>query len=96
MGTIDGARDLGLAAQVGSLTPGKRADLILVRSGELHSQPLNDVTHDLVQSVQAADVDTVVIDGRILKRHGRLTAIDVERVVREAAMTISRARSQLT
>jgi cytosine/adenosine deaminase-related metal-dependent hydrolase len=57
---------------------------------------LNDVTHDLVQSVQAADVDTVVIDGRILKRHGRLTAIDVERVVREAAMTISRARSQLT
>jgi 5-methylthioadenosine/S-adenosylhomocysteine deaminase len=67
-----------------------------VRGGELHSQPLNDVTHDLVQSVQAADVDTVVIDGRILKRHGRLTAIDVERVVREAAMTISRARSQLT
>jgi cytosine/adenosine deaminase-related metal-dependent hydrolase len=77
------------------LTPGKRADLILVRGGEIHSQPLNDVTHALVQSVQASDVDTVVIDGRFLKRHGRLTAIDVERVVREAAMTISRVRSQL-
>jgi cytosine/adenosine deaminase-related metal-dependent hydrolase len=95
MGTIEGARDLGVAGSVGSLTPGKRADLILVRGGEIHSQPLNDVTHALVQSVQASDVDTVVIDGRFLKRHGRLTAIDVERVVREAAMTISRVRSQL-
>jgi cytosine/adenosine deaminase-related metal-dependent hydrolase len=95
MGTIDGARDLGLADRTGSLAPGKRADVILVKTSPLHSQPLNDVVYTIVQSVQAADVDTVVVDGRIVKRHGKLVAIDVERVVHEAAQTIARVRAKL-
>jgi 5-methylthioadenosine/S-adenosylhomocysteine deaminase len=85
MATLDGARDLGLDHLVGSLTPGKRADLILVRTDRLHLAPYADPVLLLVHSATAADVDTVLVDGRVLKRGGRLTAVDADAVVREAA-----------
>ncbi len=95
MGTINGARDLGIADKVGSLTPGKRADMILVRTDALNMAPFTEPTHMIVQSAQPVNVDTVVIDGRILKRHGRLTTIDVARVIREAQETIDRVRAHI-
>jgi 5-methylthioadenosine/S-adenosylhomocysteine deaminase len=95
MATINGARDLGIADRVGSLTPGKRADLILVRTDALNMAPFTEPVHMIVQSAKADNVDTVVVDGRILKRHGRLTAIDVPRVLREAQETIDRVRSHI-
>jgi 5-methylthioadenosine/S-adenosylhomocysteine deaminase len=84
MATIDGARGLGLGDVTGSLTPGKRADLIMVRADEVNSAPLTDAPNVIALAAQPSNVDTVVIDGRILKRDGELTAIDEERVVREA------------
>ena len=54
--------------------------------------PLNDVIRTIVQSTQAADVDTVFIDGRLLKRSGSLTTIDTERVIREASVSVARVR----
>lgn len=95
MATIDGARDLGIEDRVGSLTPGKRADLILVRTTDLNMAPFTDPVRMIVQSAQPYNVDTVLVDGRILKRRGELTGIDVERVTREASLTIEKVKSKI-
>ena len=92
--TINGARDLGLADRVGSLTPGKRADLILVRTTDLNMAPLGDPVNAIVHSAQPYNVDTVVVDGRILKRRGKLTALDTEEVMREAAELLAEVRTR--
>lgn len=89
MATIDGARGLGLGDVTGSLTPGKRADLIMVRADEVNSAPLTDAPNVIALAAQPSNVDTVVVDGRILKRDGELTSIDGERVVREAAEALA-------
>lgn len=76
LATIDGAVDLGIAGQTGSLTPGKRADLILVRTSDVNMAAMGDPYDALVGLAQPANVDTVVVDGRILRRGGRYAAID--------------------
>jgi cytosine/adenosine deaminase-related metal-dependent hydrolase len=85
LATIDGARDLGFGDRTGSLTPGKRADLILVRATDGNLAPVGDPYDALVMLAQPSNVDTVVVDGRILRRNGQFTALDQEKVVREAA-----------
>jgi cytosine/adenosine deaminase-related metal-dependent hydrolase len=65
----------------GSLTPGKRADLILVRVDQVGTAPFTDPTNTLALAAGAANVDTVIVDGRILKRAGRLTTVDPAEVV---------------
>ena len=94
LATINGARDLGIADRVGSLTPGKRADLILVRTTDLNMAPLGDPVQAIVRSAQPHNVDTVVVDGRILKRGGQMTAIDVQQVVREATESLAATRAR--
>lgn len=84
LATIDGARDLGLADAVGSLVPGKRADLILVRTTDLNLAPVVDPYFALVYSAEPSNVDTVMVDGRVLVRGGRFTTLDATRVAREA------------
>ena len=84
MATINGARALHWADKVGSIKPGKRADLVLVRATDLNMVPLGEVHSALARVATVANVDTVIIDGRVLKRGGRLVGVDVERVVREA------------
>ncbi len=93
MATMGGARDLGIADKVGSLTPGKRADLILVRTDALNMAPFTEPVHMIVQSAHPSNVDTVVVDGRILKRHGQLTAMDVPRILRESQESIDHVRA---
>jgi cytosine/adenosine deaminase-related metal-dependent hydrolase len=88
MATIDGARALGLGAVTGSLTPGKRADVILVRTTDLNMVPAADPHVALVCSGTVANVDTVIVDGRVLKRDGRIISADVETVKREAAESL--------
>jgi 5-methylthioadenosine/S-adenosylhomocysteine deaminase len=83
MATIDAARSLGLGDVVGSLTPGKRADLILVRTHDVTTAPVTDVTNTLVLAAGPQDVDTVIVDGRIRKQGGRLLDVDAVEVVRE-------------
>jgi len=95
MGTIDGARALGLGDRIGSLTPGKRADLILVRTDAINMAPMADPARMIVQAAQPANVDTVMVDGRVLKRHGRLVTLDPAKVMREAGETIARVSAQI-
>jgi 5-methylthioadenosine/S-adenosylhomocysteine deaminase len=86
MSTINGARALGIANKVGTLTPGKRADLILVRTHGLNMNPAPDLNpYRLLMVAQTEDVDTVMVDGRILKWGGKLVAFDAHRVIREGA-----------
>lgn len=96
MATMGGAQALGLADRIGSLTPGKRADIILVRTDAINMAPIADPIHMIVQSAQPANVDTVMVDGRILKRHGKLTTLDPGKVMREAAETIARVNAQIS
>ncbi len=88
LATLDGARDLGIADRTGSLTPGKRADLILVRTTDLNIAPVFDAAYALVYSAQPANVDTVIVDGRVLRSSGQFVALDPERVVRDAAESV--------
>jgi cytosine/adenosine deaminase-related metal-dependent hydrolase len=76
---------MGIGDRVGSLTPGKRADVIMVDTRALNLATLTEPAHLLVEAAQPANVDTVIVDGRILKRGGRLTNVDVRAVVDAAA-----------
>lgn len=92
MATINGARALGFGEVTGSLTPGKRADLILVRATDLNMVPAGDPQAALVCSGTVANVDTVIADGRVLKRGGKIISADVETVKREAAESLEAIR----
>ena len=85
LATLDGAVDLGIADRTGSLTPGKRADLILIRTGDINMAPMSDPYTALVSFAQPRNIDTVVVDGRILRRDGAFTALDYAQVLTEAA-----------
>jgi cytosine/adenosine deaminase-related metal-dependent hydrolase len=76
---------MGLGERIGSLTPGKRADVIMVDTQAVNLAMLTEPAHLLVEAAQPANVDTVIVDGRILKRGGRLTSVEVGEVVDAAA-----------
>ena len=84
LATLDGAVDLGIAERTGSLTPGKRADLILVRTGDINMTPSGDPYEALVFLGQPRNVELTMIDGRVLWRGGRFSAINHARIVRDA------------
>jgi len=94
MATIDGAEDLGFGDLTGSLTPGKRADLILVRASEPHMGDIGDPYDALVQLTQPSDVDTVVVDGRILRRKGAFTALDYGKLLADAAQSVTALKTK--
>ncbi|WP_327684832.1 amidohydrolase [Streptomyces sp. NBC_00467] len=81
--TLQSARAVGLGDEIGSLAPGRRADVILVDLSGPHTQPLHDVAAALVHSARSADVTTTVVDGRILMRDRRLLTLDVPELVAE-------------
>ena len=85
MATIDGARALGHADEIGSLEPGKRADLILVDLARAHTWPVADPIANLVYAAHGGNVDTVIVDGRVLLRHGDLAAVDEAAILADAA-----------
>jgi 5-methylthioadenosine/S-adenosylhomocysteine deaminase len=83
--TIEGARANGLDARVGTLTPGKQADLIMLRTDRVNVTPLNDPATAVVAGMDVGNVDTVMIAGRVMKRHGELLHVDWPAVRRMAA-----------
>lgn len=88
MATIGGARDLGFGDKVGSLTPGKRADIILVRKTDINMAPNGDAYDALVSLASPHNVDTVIVDGRVLRRKNQFTALDTEKMMQETVETI--------
>jgi len=97
MATIDGARALGWEDAIGSLEPGKKADLIIVDTRRTNWVPLHDfsIVPTLVYSGEGADVETTIIDGRIVMEERRLTTIDVGKVLAEAQRIAERIVRQL-
>jgi cytosine/adenosine deaminase-related metal-dependent hydrolase len=93
MATLNGAKALGLGDVTGSLTVGKRADVILIRTNDINVAPLANIETTVVQSATPANVDTVLVDGRIVKREGKLVAYDVDKIVRDAKASSLRIRT---
>ncbi len=91
MATVNGARALGLRG-VGTLESGMKADIIMVDFNKPHLSPQHDVVAHLVYSASGSDVDTVMIDGRVVMRRRVLTTIDEKQVLSEVC---SRARRLL-
>lgn len=84
LATINGAEILGISGQVGSLTPGKRADLIMVSTDNLNMSGFTNPLHLLVEATQPSNVELVMVDGQIVKREGKLTTIDVNKILQNA------------
>lgn len=80
LATRGGAEALGLADRIGTLAPGKRADLVCTRTDRVGMVPATDAVGTLVWNATARDVDTVVVDGRVVKRHGTLVGVDWPRL----------------
>ncbi|MEU2557910.1 amidohydrolase [Streptomyces longispororuber] len=81
--TLQSARAVGLGDRIGSLAPGRRADLILVDLTGPHTQPVHDLAATLVHSARSGDVRTTIVDGRILMRDRELLTVDVAAVAAE-------------
>ena len=84
MGTLDGARALGLAEEIGSITAGKWADLVCIDLGRLNSQPVFDPVSQLVYTASARQVTDVWVAGRQQVESGRLTEIDTDSIIARA------------
>jgi 5-methylthioadenosine/S-adenosylhomocysteine deaminase len=84
MATAGGARALGLASECGTIEAGKRADLILLRLDTVHSQPINDLFSQLVHCAKANDVQTVIVNGKVLMKDRELQLADEKKVLDDA------------
>jgi len=94
LATLDGAVDLGIAEKTGSVTPGKRADIILIRTTDINMAPAGDPYEVIVSLAQPSNVDTVIVDGRILRQSGKFAALDHGRAVQEAREAAMALRSR--
>lgn len=81
--TINGAKALGMDHLVGSLVPGKRADIVLLNTNHPNLAPVIDPVFSVVMHGQPNNVDTVIIDGEIRKRSGKLVGFDMNRITDE-------------
>jgi 5-methylthioadenosine/S-adenosylhomocysteine deaminase len=88
MATIEGARAIGMADEIGSLEPGKKADMIAVRLDTPRMTPLVlepfNLHHNVVHAVQGGDVDLTMVDGRIVVEDGILKTAEIDRLMKEA------------
>lgn len=90
LATLEGARSIGMDQEIGSLSVGKRADLIMIRTSDLNTGWFaEDPCQLLVEAVAPANVDTVIIEGRILKRQGRMTALEPREVIAAAQTSLA-------
>jgi 5-methylthioadenosine/S-adenosylhomocysteine deaminase len=84
MATVAGARALGLGHEIGSVEAGKRADLTLLDLDRLHTTPRPDLISTIVYAAQPENVETVIIDGKVVMREKELLTLDEDAVLAEA------------
>jgi cytosine/adenosine deaminase-related metal-dependent hydrolase len=82
--TIEGARANGLLHKTGTLTPGKEADLIMLRTDSPNILPVNDPIGAVVWGMDTSNVDSVFVAGKALKREGKLLGVDLDNLRRMA------------
>jgi cytosine/adenosine deaminase-related metal-dependent hydrolase len=78
--TVNGARAAGLENSIGTLTPGKQADVIMVRTNGVGVFPVTNAIGTIVQAVERSDVDTVMVAGVLRKQAGKLIGVDVAKL----------------
>jgi 5-methylthioadenosine/S-adenosylhomocysteine deaminase len=88
--TVAGAQALGLAGRLGTIEPGQRADLVLLRSDSMFLKPINDLVSALVLAETGAAVDTVLVDGRVVVEHGRVLGADEDAIRDRASESVER------
>ena len=86
MATINGAQALGLAHEIGSLEVGKKADLVVLDLDRLHTTPSPNPVSSLVYAATGGEVDTVMVDGRVLVQGGSLLSMSEEEVKNQARL----------
>jgi cytosine/adenosine deaminase-related metal-dependent hydrolase len=91
MATIGAARVLGLADRIGSLSPGKRADIVLIRKGPFGDSVVDDPCSHVILQTSPRDIDTVMVDGRVRMKAGVLADFDAGR----AATMVSQSRQRI-
>jgi 5-methylthioadenosine/S-adenosylhomocysteine deaminase len=84
MATLGGARALGMEKRIGSLEPGKAADMFIWAANDCRAIPLNDPISALVYSADSRNIETVVINGTVVLDAGRLTTMDESAILRQA------------
>lgn len=89
MATVNGAKALRLADKIGSLETGKRSDIILIDFSKPHLKPLHDVFASLVYSARGSDVNTVIVDGKIIMENRHVKTLDEESVIKKVEETAS-------
>jgi cytosine/adenosine deaminase-related metal-dependent hydrolase len=82
--TINGARANHLDRRIGTLTPGKDADVIMLRTDMINVAPMNNAYSAVVQAMDTSNVDTVIIAGQVRKRQGQLVGVDLARLRQQA------------
>ncbi|HEY7058558.1 MAG TPA: amidohydrolase [Vicinamibacterales bacterium] len=92
MATIEGARALGMDREIGSLEPGKRADLIVVSMSAARQTPLYDPLSHLVYVTRGDDVTTTIVNGRVLMRDRKLLTLNADQILAEARALAPRVR----
>jgi 5-methylthioadenosine/S-adenosylhomocysteine deaminase len=95
MATIEGAKALGMGKITGSLEAGKKADIIIIGLNEPHLTPLYNEYSHLVYAMSGADVDTVLINGKIVMENRKLLTIDEEEVMRKVREIAQKIKQSL-
>jgi 5-methylthioadenosine/S-adenosylhomocysteine deaminase len=90
MATLRGARAVGMADQIGSLEPGKRADIVIRAMTDPSAQPGWSPLQNILLASRGRSVDTVLVDGRIVVRHGRSALLDEASVYDKARQRVAR------
>ncbi len=96
MATIGGARALGLQDRIGSLEPGKRADLLVVRMNRARQTPVYDPVSHLVYTTRGDDVDTTIVNGKVLMRGRVVRTLNATSVLAEARTAAIAVRAAVT
>ncbi len=95
-GTANGAHAMGLEHRIGSLTPGKQADVIVIGGRRLNMVPMADPVGCLVAQANPANVRHVMVGGRFLKRDGELVDVDLDRAIELAGTACERVLGAVT
>src|SRR5688572_32810341 len=93
MATIDGARVLGMDREIGSLEPGKRADLITVSMSSARQTPMYDPISHLVYTTRGDDVRTTVVNGKVLMRDRKMLTLNEAAILAEAREWATKVRA---